>query len=75
MSSYGGLQQPKDINTFAICAARCIDYYIATGSTCYGFDIKKETGECTIYTREKYTLIGRNGVDNYRRNTTCELPY
>ena len=73
--SSGGILQPKDINTFAICAARCIDYVIATDLTCYGFDLDRNSGECAIFIDDEYTLTPKFGVDNYRRNETCELPF
>ena len=73
--SSGGILQPKDINTYAICAARCIDYVIATEMICYGFDLNRKNGECTIYTQKNYVLYARNNIANYRRNTTCELPF
>ena len=74
-ASSGGILQPKDINTFSICAARCIDYVIAVEITCYGFDLNRITGECTVYTQQNYLLTPRPGVDNYKREKTCDLPY
>ena len=74
-ASSRGILQPKDINTFSICAARCIDYYIAVEVTCYGFDLDRMTGECTIYTQQNYNLTPSTGIDNYRRNKTCDLPW
>ena len=73
--SSGGTLQPKDINTVALCAARCIDYVIGAELTCYGFDMNKDTNECTIFTDGNFALTPKNGVDNYRRNKACELPY
>ena len=73
--SSGGILQPKDINTFAICAARCIDYVIATRIKCYGFDLNRKTGECKIYTADNFLLNTMIDVDNYQRNKMCELPF
>ena len=74
-SSQGGIEQPKDINTFARCASRCIDYAIATDHTCHGFDLNTTTDLCTIYLEADFKLWPSDQVDNYRRNKTCELPY